>query len=720
MLNIVSIDDAAIDIQQAASQISTATGIQTYNCKIPIDLDVPGKVLDKVVLSSGTYVFDNAEDTIEEQLSEDNAYLELWADNGKATAFVADTDNKVRKVTLMLNRPGTSTGNLQAHIYTDNSGIPGALLGSSGVVANSTITQGSKAEYTFTFSTEVPIVKDTKYHIVLTNSGDVNNKIYWYCTLTHVVVGEEASTQTAGVWTADLTRSNYYKVIGYYVTGSLTVPVTFRHGATYETINISKTIDAHSTLSVDILTSADVVIESDIVDGQEVNIDITEDTLYKIRVKFTRDSGNILVNPILSGISFTGTAISSKNIYVDRKFMGNSFNKLINMNSRLTRGSGGLLINSDANTEGNTDYSAGSQNFYTVTRWQELKSSEYGAKIHKAKVYLDPYNASNRDITLMLCPESTLTPGTPDLASPLGSATYAVTSTNYTVGWKEFVFSTAIEIAENTKYYLVLKSTQSVSYPDKWYYASGGYAASDDTIMNVGTDATIAGNTTKMAFELFGDLDLEVESELRFTGVSQHGVLGLLATVPDGTDVTIEAINPDTGVVIASCVYPEQIYLGLFSTELLADLKVRVIFDKPYLKDSPIIGLFYGFDGTPVAQPEEPQKQLFRFYDDDVENGNTGEKLSLSGVKGRLLGLGIYYDGGTDDALTVSIAINTDLIVKSQVFTGITTGTKYFSGLGFSDTAIFTDIPFVDLKIEVTTSTGFFSANIEALYELEV
>lgn len=110
------------------------------------------------------------------------------------------------ELVVTLKTIGSPTGNITAYLYSDNAGIPGALLATS----TTTLTMSSITSANLQYAFEFPVVKltpSTKYHYVFQSSTvDPSNYVVmaWNTTTT---IGSIYTAAVIGTWTANTSNA---------------------------------------------------------------------------------------------------------------------------------------------------------------------------------------------------------------------------------------------------------------------------------------------------------------------------------------------------------------------------------------------------------------------------------------------------------------------------------------------------------------------------------
>lgn len=107
-----------------------------------------------------------ASDTLFEQQTADNDWVNPWGANENSQPFVASSDHSVTSIKLKLFKSGAG-GTMTADIATDNAGNPGTVLGSSTFDCSTLGTGTGGTIQELTGYTNVNLVSGTTYHIVL-------------------------------------------------------------------------------------------------------------------------------------------------------------------------------------------------------------------------------------------------------------------------------------------------------------------------------------------------------------------------------------------------------------------------------------------------------------------------------------------------------------------------------------------------------------------------
>lgn len=74
---------------------------------------------------------------------------------------------------------GNPVGNMQVGIWSDNAGVPNALVGSAATLAGTLITSKTDGEWYAFSPTPGALTANTKYHVVVSNTGTINGTDYF-------------------------------------------------------------------------------------------------------------------------------------------------------------------------------------------------------------------------------------------------------------------------------------------------------------------------------------------------------------------------------------------------------------------------------------------------------------------------------------------------------------------------------------------------------------
>lgn len=629
------IDDAAQQIEKAADAVIAATeAIAFESVKFPISMDVPDRVLTNTIRDTDGIKFAADEYAFKQQTSDNDVSLECWSGQFLAQKFITDTEkgNTVRKITLTLNRIGGTSGQLTVSIYADNSGVPASsALGNSNTVAINTIS--AKGNVTFTFGTELALVKNTVYWIVLTSTGDSSNKVVWYCKTASPDPAYPAAVKVgAGSWTINSDKNMTYILIGYYTTASAELPVKLAVGPEYQAAYFAATTDANSSITIDI-KNADTgeTLYANLTDGQAVALNPSNTPNLKIIVNLTRNPGQTLTLPVLGAVGFSGRAYQSKYSFIDRDFRPTAYSKHVVGSMGLVRTSGGLKLVSSIGTlkanseEGYVDNSGGS---YRVASSGDKATQLYytNAAVTITGFRIRVKGSSGYHFAGGVWLDNAGAPGA--LQGSLKNSDTLGTTDGV---WKTITFDTPVGIPANTYFHVGIQLASGTIYVSNYATPFEG--------LHVTAGAGVIYRTVSWAMDLYGKCaSALVTSELILPGVKEHGLVYPLAYLPAGAGVTMAISDPLTGMPFHTLGTGEKCSLALLPTELFNRIKLVTTLTQNLDSPGPVIGLCYTYTGSEMA-PEPVKRYKIMTYTFGAL-GAAGNYLTING-RGKVLAMSI-------------------------------------------------------------------------------
>ena len=639
MFPLALIDDAVQQIQTASDGIVASTQSTPFeNVKMPISFGTPDAVLSNVIKQTKSHIIVSGEYTFKQQTVDDDAILECWGTQPLAQRLVMGTvGNKLRKITLTLNRPGTAAGNLQAHIYSDVGNNVGALVGSSELVAVNTITQGVKQGYTFTFTTQVALQANTVYWVVLTSTAANTSKINWYCRITGADATNPAAYQSGGVWTKVGTKNMVFILIGYHTEGTVEIPIKLVVGPEYQKVYLN-TVNVASSSTTASIINADTseVMYDNLADGQSVLLNPTNTPNIKFKAVLKRDPAIDNDHPKLNSVGFISKCYPGKYQFVDRAFSGTDHSNHL-ISTGFQRFSGGLQL---ANASGtgvdtvwkrsyNTGYSNSSgycvngaghkvtQKFYTkvpilVSSFNFMTTGSAGGNV-KCSIWLDDGSGK---------PGVALSDGVTVNASAANTQYVAtfVASVEVPPG----VFHVGIEY---------IASYVCLAFYNGGNFEGYGFTYANGVLVNNG--CLVMGVTRHIKHG-------SIESKLSFPGVNEHGLLYPLTYMPQGSTVKFIVTDPVSGDEIITLNNNEKCSLALINTQLLTD--ITVITELTKNGNSPSVGLCYHYHGS-VMSPTPIKRHVIKRYT-FINLSAVGNFLTIEG-KGKVLYMDITGSSNT-------------------------------------------------------------------------
>lgn len=167
--------------------------------------------------------------------------------------FTAGANGRLTKVEVNIKQGTTPTQHIMVAIYSDSSGSPGSLLGTSSILLGDTTT--SYAYETARFIEAPAVASGTDYWIVCyQQEGGSGN---WMWSTTTNATTAKTSTNSGGTWSAtsfDLNAKTYVSTTGKFLGGLRYTPSS----------GTNKTVEAHGTAvyTVDDITGATTSIET--------------------------------------------------------------------------------------------------------------------------------------------------------------------------------------------------------------------------------------------------------------------------------------------------------------------------------------------------------------------------------------------------------------------------------------------------------------------------
>lgn len=629
------IDDAAQQIQTAADAVVAATDATSFDgVKFPISMDVPDRVLTRTIRDADGIKFASDEYAFKQQTADNDVSLECWDGQSLAQKFITDASvgNKVRKITLTLNRIGSTSGALTASIYADDGGKPGTLLGSSTAVNISTIS--AKGNVTFTFGTELALTKNTVYWIVLTSTGTSANKIVWYCKTSNPDATYPAAVKVGvGEWTINSDKNMTYILIGYYTTASAEFPVKLAVGPEYQSAYFSATVDANSSVTVDI-KNADTgdILYANLTNGQAVALNPSNTPNLKIIASLTRDPGQTLTNPILSAIGFSGRTYQNKYQFIDRDFRPTAYSKHIVGNMGLVRTSGGLkLVSSTGTLKANSDagYVDASTGSYGITSAEHKMTQLYYTDV---AVTITGFRMRVKGAATSYAFDGGVWLDNAGVPGALQGSLKNSGQLGTTDGvWKTITFDTPVEIPAGTYFHVGAQYNLVAIY--------GSTYATPFEGQHVTAAAGTIYRTLSYAMDLYGKCaSASVTSELILPGVKEHGLVYPLAYLPAGAGISMVISDPLTGMAFHTLGTGEKCSLALLPTELFNRIKLAMTITQNLGSPDPVIGLCYTYTGSEMA-PEPVKRYKIMTYTFGAL-GAAGNYLTING-RGKVLAMSI-------------------------------------------------------------------------------
>lgn len=622
--------DDAVQQMQAASNAVVATTDATFfeNVKFPVSMDAPDRVLDHAARDADGIKFSADEFAFKQQTTDNDVSLECWDGQSLAQKFTIDATagNKIRKVTLTLNRIGGASGSLTVSVHADNVGVPGNLLASSNIVNVSSIT--TKGNVTFTFASELAVNKNTSYWLVLTNTGSSSYKVVWYCKTASPDAAQPAAVKVgAGAWTAHTDKNMTYILLGYYTTASAELPVDLAVGPEYQAAYFSATADANCSVTIDIKNAAtDETVYANLVNGQAVSLNPSNTPKIKIVANLSRDPA-LTVNPVISAIGFSGRAYPSKYAFIDREFRPSVYSKHQLSKMGLERTSGGLkLLSAGGTLKANSGpgYQDIQSTKYRVTstntKATQLYYTDVAITITGFRVKTDS-SYFNGGVWL----DNAGVPGTQQADLKL----YDAPDTGWQ--WRTVTFDTPIEIPAGTYFHVGLQ-----------YYSSGtpciAYYTTPLDGLHVYANGVI-DRTVSFAMDIYGKCESAVvTSEFILPGVKEHGLVYPLAYLPEGAEITTVISDPLTGIPFYTLQPGEKCSLALLSAELFNRIKLDMTISQTLDSPGPVVGLCYTYTGSEMApEPVKKYKILTYTFGALAEAGNY---LTIEG-RGKVLAMSI-------------------------------------------------------------------------------
>lgn len=638
MFTFALLDDAAQQIEKAADAVVAAADANSFeNVKFPVSMDVPDRVLDHAARDADGIKFASDEYAFMQQTSDNDVSLECWNEQSLAQRFITNenTGNRVRKITLTLNRIGAAYGNLTAHIHADNSGAPASsALGSSSGVGASEI--NAKGNVTFTFGTEITLVKNTPYWIVLTSMGTSTAKVVWYCKTSSPDANYPAAVKVgSGSWTHHPDKNMTYILIGYYATGRVDLPVHLVVGPEYQAAYFAATVDENSSITLDI-KNADTgdTLYANLPDGHAVALNPNNTPNLKIIANLTRDPGLTLAKPVLSAIGFAGRAYQSKYQFVDRDFRPTAYSKHVVAKMGLVRTSGGLKLMSDAGTlkeNSGPGYVDNSTGYYCVSgigqKLTQLYYTDVPVTITGFRMRVRGASAGYSVSGGVWLSNAAGLPGDlqGSLTDPilLGVAHEGV--------WRTVILPTPVEIPADTYFHAGIQYNSGPVYASSYATAFEG--------LHVTAGAADIYRTVSYAMDLYGKCaSANVSSELILPGVKEHGLVYPLAYLPDGAEVSMAISDPLTGMPFHTLQTGEKCSLALLPTELFNRIKMVTTLNQALDRPGPVVGVCYTYTGSEMAPEPVKRYKIMTYTFAALEAA--GNYLTING-RGKVLSMSI-------------------------------------------------------------------------------
>jgi hypothetical protein len=666
---------------------------QTYDSvKIPVSLEVPDRVMTNLQRDSSGYgfVFLNDDYQFLNQTVDNDAILSYWDTQRLGQKFTTGAKgNRLKKVTLTLNRPGSSGGSTYVAIYSDLGGVPGSLLGTSAAFLNSSITQGVKQGYTFTFASEVVLQPNTNYWIVVYSTGTSTYQMQWYCRISGADTAKPASVYNGSTWTNDSTRNMTYQLIGYYTDGTIEVPVTLKEGVEYKTAYILADVGVNTTITIDLINrNTNAVLYANLTNGQAITLDPSVISNLKIRATLSRSPGEVLTLPKLNAIGFYGKVSASRNRWVDREFKTTPFSD-VELGSNIGISSGGLTLES-ANPGVSVKTMRSGLSGYTTTNNYTFGSTA-GCMIAQPLYTQIPYVMTGFSIYANVYVANTVVDfllWADDNGKPGEIIASVLNQTLATTGWQKITaaFSSALTIRGT--YWVGLRLVSS-----NYIYLS--YNASVVDSMNCLTATPTGGwsdpsGYNSVYFETYGyTTPNQAVVTLSLPGVENHGLIYPLAYLPNGSSVTMEIADPVTKTILMTLNGDEKASLALIDAQLLN--RVRLILNMTPSSDGkfPIIGFAYHYDGAEMS-PVINNAQSLKYSIGHVGAGV--ESLRITG-KGTLQYLSVRVSSNATTSATswdeMSVELDGIELGSISASTAGTSGTlEYLKPNGYFDTSM--------------------------------
>lgn len=601
-----------------------------------------GAIFDYCMETSDTYRFDNSQYAYKSIPTDDNAIVDAWDVNMPAQAMAAYAyENIIRSVDLMLSRSGSYTGSCYVRIYSDNNGVPGSLLGTSSALAQSSIT--TKKTYRFDFATPVNVEKDTRYWVALYNPQSAAYKISWYCKLTGVDAANAASVYDGSAWIADATRNMSYWANGYFNEGYVETTVTLAADASYTAVKGSwlraESGDGFKFTVKNADTGA--VLYQDIADLSTISIDPASTPRITIRGTLTRNPQVSTLFPKFTSMGFLGNIAEKPQTIVDKSGKSNNLVTYVPaaLDTAFLATSNGVTINKYApqNIHARLDYPAmyRSYNVYyinsTYPRGQYEFHNPYRDTVIKGVGFKINSNAAY--YTKLKCYIVSELAGAPNMANVLATASnfYEVATVDSAGGANfNFTFETPYKVPADTRVYFVVErdatshasgsvslwhipKSQTYDYtPDMEYFKFNWYSSATN---NPQANPNYDGASYFPVIKVMEANDyIKYDMVLRTPGVKKHGIIGLMpsAVVPE-CSIYMEIIDPTTSKVLCGCDGYQEVALSLFDGMINSALIIRVTMKLTDMtKTPPCVGLYYNYEGAPMAIEARPRKRLFR------------------------------------------------------------------------------------------------------------
>ena len=142
------------------------------------------------------------------------ALRDAAARTGLAQGFKMDRSLPLKRITLSLRGVGSPVGNIHVEIWSDTGGIPLAQLGTdSATVAAAGIGTGAFETATFDFTTSIPLVAGTQYHLVVQAAyavSGVNHVLWEHSGSNNYTRGGPAKQDGSAVWTTNGTEDHKF------------------------------------------------------------------------------------------------------------------------------------------------------------------------------------------------------------------------------------------------------------------------------------------------------------------------------------------------------------------------------------------------------------------------------------------------------------------------------------------------------------------------------
>lgn len=216
----------------------------------------------------------------------------------------------LKYVTLALSKSGTLTDTLTAAIYSDSSGSPGTLLGTSDAISQSALTTDVWTDIKFLFQTAISLSSSTSYWIVVDRTG-TNSDTNFYTVDTNQACGYALGAMkyySGSAWASPATAQDMLFSVS---DGTLAAVVD-------TTAVVEQIIEAYGTV-VD-LSTADVITESGIDasplrDGKKTAMAEIVELLEKGSTNYRRMLARVLSNKRVEIYEEPATTASG---YIDR------------------------------------------------------------------------------------------------------------------------------------------------------------------------------------------------------------------------------------------------------------------------------------------------------------------------------------------------------------------------------------------------------------------